>query len=233
MSKEGHRGRKPGSKGPARPERPLKGPRAAPKRPGAPTPRGSSSNRPNPADSTPRRKSSPQLRKFRWFVIVVFLATGGLTAKRVFWPATTKEPPRPFQSRTIKGKRISLAQFRGKRNVVLIFYRGSFSSTSTNRLRALQANHQNFRSLGAEVIAVTTESRSLALQTAIDLRLSFPVISSLQLTDLYETYDAGTLMTSPAAFLLDKGGNIRWKHIGRGPLDWPRVPRILKELRKL
>ena len=231
MSKESHRGRKPGSKGPTRPKRPMTGPRAAPKRPAAP--RRSSSNRPNPAGSKRRRKTSPVLRKFRWFVIGVFLAAAGVTAKRMFWPATTKEPVRPFQSRTIKGKKISLAQFRGKRKVVLIFYRGSFSTTSTNRLRALQANHRKFRSLGGQVIAVTTESRSLALQTATDLRLSFPVISSLQLTDLYETYNTGTLMTSPAAFILDKRGNIRWKHIGRGPLDWPRVPRILKELRKI
>ena len=46
-------------------------------------------------------------------------------------------------------------------------------------------------------------------------------------------HNTGTLMTSPAAFILDKRGNIRWKHIGRGPLDWPRVPRILEELRKI
>ena len=179
-----------------------------------------------------RRGTSPLLRNFRWIVIVVLLGAGGFTAKRVFWRATTKEPARPFQSRTVKGKNISLAQFHGKRNVVLIFYRGSFSRTSTNRLRALQAKYQRFLSLGAEVIAVTTESRNLALQTAVDLRLSFPVISSLPLAELYETYNSSTHMTSPAAFVLDKRGNVRWKHVGRGPLDLPRVPRILYELRK-
>lgn len=163
---------------------------------------------------------------------MAILLSAGAAAKRHFFPEATDEPAPSFQTRTVSGQPISLSDFIGRRKVALVFYRGSFSSTSTDWLRDLQESYSQIRELGAELIAVSTESQGTALRTSTELRLSYPVVSDLRLTKRYGTYHSGTFLTQPAVFLVDKSGRIRWKHIGRGPLDQPSVARILSELQK-
>ncbi|MFQ5693680.1 MAG: redoxin domain-containing protein, partial [Nitrospinota bacterium] len=133
----------------------------------------------------------------------------------------------------VKGDPISLSDFIGRQNLVLVFYRGSFSTTSIERLRELQKSYARIRKLGAEVIAVSAEGRNTALRTAAELRLAYPVVADIALAKLYGAYDANTLLSRPAVFLVDRSGRIRWKHIGRGPLDRPPISRILAELQNL
>jgi len=173
------------------------------------------------------------LRYLRWCVLILLATSGVILWQRTFQREELRRPAPLFQSRTVDRRPISLSDYVGQKKIVLVFYRGSFSSTSTDRLIELQKNYPRIREIGAELIAISTESENTAARTVTDFRLTYPFISDIQITKQYGTYNSGTLLSQPAVFIIDREGKIRWKHIGRGPLDFPPSSQILSELEKL
>jgi peroxiredoxin len=153
--------------------------------------------------------------------------------QRTFQREEFRQPAPHFQSRTVNGRPVSLSDFVGQRKLILVFYRGSFSGTSTDRLKELQKYYPKIREDGAELIAISTESENTAARTATGFRLTYPLISDIRITEQYGTYNSSTLLSQPAVFIIDREGIIRWKHIGRGPLDFPPFTEIFSELEKL
>jgi len=100
----------------------------------------------------------------------------------------------------------------------------------------LPEEYQAISDLDAQVIAISAEDLSLA-ETAVEhLGLQFSVLYDLdeEVSQRYQVYgllDKG--MTTPATFLLDKEGRIRWQYVGKTHTDKPALERILSELKSI
>ena len=89
---------------------------------------------------------------------------------------------------------------------------------------------------GAEVLAVSDDDLSMASYAVEALGLEFPILYDTELAVIrgYEVFNLnGTGRTTPATFIVDKQGVIRWKYIGRNYSDRPSNGRIIDELGKL
>lgn len=117
-----------------------------------------------------------------------------------------------FKATTATGKPISLSQFKGKENVVLVFYQGSFCTVCGQQLQDLQANLDKFKSRHTQVIAISGDDPTHARKSVADHGLTFPVIPDTS-KSIIKSFGVANITRNniawPAAFLVDKKGLIR------------------------
>ena len=90
--------------------------------------------------------------------------------------------------------------------------------------------------MGASVVAVSTDQLSRASGTARQLGILFPILydPSTEVPRTYGVFDLlGDRLAAPATFIIDRGGQIRWKYVGRRNSDRPSVATVLGHLRDL
>lgn len=83
-----------------------------------------------------------------------------------------------FTAPTHDGGQISLAQLYQQGPVVLIFYRGAWCPYCNLHLQAFQSRIQDFKALGAQVVAVSVDKPEYAAEAAQKGNLDFPVVSN-------------------------------------------------------
>ena len=139
------------------------------------------------------------------------------------------------------GQAVALADYRDKKNVVLVFLRGfsgeicPYCQTQSSRLIA---NYQQFADRDAEILLVYPgdpdtvgpflEAVAKAGQTmAADV--PFPVLldEGLKAVDFFQIRDNLAL---PATFILDRQGAVRFAYVGSGVSDRPSVKALLAQL---
>jgi peroxiredoxin Q/BCP len=128
-----------------------------------------------------------------------------------------------------------LSERRG-RSVVLIFYRGHWCPACRRQLAQLRDGYAAISRLGADVLAVSTESPDALRGSTHAQTLPFPLLSddqgelvqSLRLA-VYDN-DRERWLARPATVLIDHGGIIRFAHIGEHPRDRPALGSILLAL---
>jgi peroxiredoxin Q/BCP len=136
---------------------------------------------------------------------------------------------------TAAGSVARLSDWRG-RNVVLIFYRGHWCPACRRHLGQLRDGYASIIRLGAEVLAVSTESSDSLRVSAHAQTLPFPLLTDDQgqlVRSLgLAVYDdnGGRWIARPATVLIDPGGMIRFAHIGEHPRDRPALGSILLAL---
>ncbi len=74
------------------------------------------------------------------------------------------------------GKMIHLSKVYQKGSVVLVFYRGGWCYYCNLQLQDLQTHYEEFKKLGASLLAVSVDKQDKANQTVSDKKLSFSVI---------------------------------------------------------
>lgn len=121
---------------------------------------------------------------------------------------------------------ISLAQFRGKKNVLLFFYPLDFTFVCPTELHAFQEKLSQFKAKNTEVLAVSVDSKfsHLAwLKTSKDEGgiegVSYPVISDLHKSiarDYDVLHEDGIALR--ATFLIDRKGVVRHQTVNDLPL---------------
>jgi peroxiredoxin (alkyl hydroperoxide reductase subunit C) len=128
---------------------------------------------------------------------------------------------------------VSLSQYRGRVNVVLVFYPFDWSPVCSLQLPGIQANLPHFRELNAQVLGISVDSRHSHKAFAEHLGLEFPLLSDYD-KKVCQAY--GVLRQNGSAeralFIVDKVGVIRYSHvhpIGEAPDNKP----VLDALRKL
>jgi len=121
----------------------------------------------------------------------------------------------PFTLATVDGSPVSLADFRGKQNVLLYFSEAADCPPGWKQAEDLQADFTKFRDLDVRVFIVMFDSPALLREEASRRGLAdIPILSD---TDLQVTrsFDAlgGMHADKPrhAFVLIDKGGNISWR----------------------
>jgi len=116
-----------------------------------------------------------------------------------------------FHARDVLGRKISLAGYRGRNNLVLFFYRNSTCQTCREEMADMAAEYSLISEQDGEVIAIGTDGIDMAKNMAVDLHLPYPVISDPagEIVRLYRACDDDTATAFPTMILIDKNGVVR------------------------
>jgi peroxiredoxin len=112
------------------------------------------------------------------------------------------------------GRTVRLADFRGSRHVVLMFFPFAFTSVCTGELRALQEALPAFQNEGVQLLAASCDSMH-ALRAFSDAeRLGFPLLSDFwphgTAARSYGVFAADKGCAVRGTFVIDRDGTVRW-----------------------
>lgn len=120
-----------------------------------------------------------------------------------------------FSGKTLDGENLSLADYRGQKNVFVVFYPAAFSGVCSAQLPRYNQNYDGFKERNTEIVAISADN-GFSQQAFCDSLggLDYPMLSDklLKIADAYGVKrDAGIAMRSE--FAVDKDGIIRWLNI--------------------
>ncbi|HET6527604.1 MAG TPA: peroxiredoxin [Balneolaceae bacterium] len=151
----------------------------------------------------------------------------------------TKAPD--FTLKNTEGKDISLSDFKGEKNVVLLFFPLAFSSTCTEELCTTRDNMKLYNSADAEVIAISVDSFFTLKAFKKSQNYNFTLLSdfnkavSANYGSLYKEFYGMKGVSKRAAFVIDKEGIIRHQEVledaGNIP-DFKATQNMLSEIQE-
>lgn len=129
------------------------------------------------------------------------------------------------------GQELRLADLRGERAVVLVFYPFAFTGTCTGELCELRDDLGAYQNDDVQVLAVSCDAgpslRAFAEQEGFD----FPLLSDFwphgEVTRAYGVFDEGAGRPLRGTFVIDREGVLRWSVVN-GPGE-PRDPEAYKK----
>lgn len=112
-----------------------------------------------------------------------------------------------FTAQSNQGE-ISLADYGGKKHVVLALYFAVFSSVWASELANFQRDLEEFEKLDAQVIGVSDDDMETLEKFVKEENISFPLVSDTQ-KDIKRKYGSGRI-----TYLIDRQGIIRFVQKG-------------------
>lgn len=118
----------------------------------------------------------------------------------------------------------SLAELRGDRPLLLLFYRGAFCPTARKDLLAYANVHSRIRAIGGELAAVSADDPATSRALREKLELPFALLSDagFAVSERYGVYrsdeeEGPQPHGEPAVFIVDVDGRIAFSQIQTGP----------------
>lgn len=135
-----------------------------------------------------------------------------------------------------KNEKVTLSDYRGKKNVVLAFFPFAFSGTCSAQMPSYEAELERFQSYDTEVIGISADARHALAAWAKQYNLTFHLLSDFYphaaVAQKYGVmHELG--MAERALFVIDKEGTIRWIHVHRPIGEAPDNEELFDVLKKL
>ena len=127
-------------------------------------------------------------------------------------PVQVGEPAPDFTLKDSDRHDVTLSSFRGKKNVVLVFYVLAFTGGCRNELIAFRDHNAEFERLEAQVMGISVDTFMSLGVFAHSIDLNFPLLSDFpdhKATKAYGTYDPATGTSRRVTYVVDKLGVIR------------------------
>jgi len=116
--------------------------------------------------------------------------------------------------------RLRLADFRGKRNVLLVFHPFAFTVVCAEEALDLQANLESFHDAETDVIFVSCDSSAARQAWRRELGASYAFASDFwqhgAAARAYGVFDEQTGASTRGTFLIDKEGTVIWSLVKEG-----------------
>ena len=123
----------------------------------------------------------------------------------------------PAPSFTLKdqfGAEVSLADFKGKKNVVVVFIPFAFTGTCTGELCALRDDISAFQNDGVQLLAISCDSIFTQKVFAEQEGYKFPVLADFwphgEVAKAFGVFNADLGCALRGTFIIDKEGIVRW-----------------------
>ncbi len=131
----------------------------------------------------------------------------------------TKAPD--FELRNQHGETVKLSDFRGEKNVVLLFYPFAFTGVCTGELCALRDELPTFVNDDVQLLAVSNDSPFSLRVFAEREGLEYPLLSDFwphgETSRAYEVFDDTKGCAVRGTFVIDKEGVVRWTVVNAIP----------------
>ena len=134
---------------------------------------------------------------------------------------------------------ISLSSYRGK-NVILLFFPQAFTGVCTTEMCTMSDNFNQYRSLNAEVLGISTDGTFVQKAFAKQNNIQVPLLSDFnkEVINLYDVYlpefAHGMKGTSQrAVFVIDKDGVVKYVEVTKSPGDMVNFDGIKEALSSL
>ncbi len=157
------------------------------------------------------------------------------TATTTALPVSAAAPD--FTLRTQNGERVTLSEFRGSKNVVLVFYPFAFSGICTGELCEIRDDLGRFVAEDVQVLAISCDHMFSQRAWADKEGYFFPLLSDFwphgEVARSYGVFDEQVGAAVRGTFLVDTEGVVRWtlvNGIGEGR-DFAGYHEALVELR--
>lgn len=131
---------------------------------------------------------------------------------------TGNEAPE-FDLEVDRTHRVQLSDFRGKRNVLLVFHPFAWTPVCEEEALDLQANLASFESADTEVILVSCDSSAARQAWREKLRLEYTLASDFwphgAAAKAYDVFNEERGAPVRGTFLIDKEGTVVWSLVHR------------------
>jgi peroxiredoxin len=141
-----------------------------------------------------------------------------------------------FELKDQHGSPVRLSSFRGKKNVVLVFYPLAFSGVCSGELCALRDDFPEVNREDVELLTVSVDS-TFVLRTWADRdNFDFSLLSDFwphgDVAKLYGVFDEDKGVATRGTFIIDKAGVIRWTVVNPIPQarDIAEYTKVLADL---
>ena len=115
------------------------------------------------------------------------------------------------------GEKVSLSSFKGKKNVVVLFYPFAFSGTCTGELCALRDDLAPFQNENVQLLAISCDAMYAQRAYADKESYKFPVLADFwphgAAAKAYGVFDDAHGCAVRGTFVIDKAGILRWQVI--------------------
>jgi glutaredoxin-dependent peroxiredoxin len=140
-----------------------------------------------------------------------------------------------FVAPSTSGKDVSLASFRGKRNVLLAFFPLAFTGTCTKELVCFTEDFDQFVGKGVEILPISVDSTASLKEFKNKLQMKTELLSDFKrdISRAYGVLNEDRFYSNRAYFLIDREGRIRWYHVEGSNGDRRENSEILAEIQQL
>ncbi|MET9252806.1 peroxiredoxin [Streptomyces sp. NPDC048182] len=119
-----------------------------------------------------------------------------------------------FELKDNHGATVRLSEFRGRKNVVLIFYPFAFTGVCTGELCEVRDNLPQFADRDTQVLAVSNDSIHTLRVFAEQEGLEYPLLSDFwphgNVSRAYGVFDEDKGCAVRGTFVIDREGVVRW-----------------------
>ena len=143
-------------------------------------------------------------------------------------------PAPDFSLKSTNNRIITLSSFKGKKNIILVFYPADKTPVCTNQLAFYNELVSVFEKYNAQLLAINNDSLGSHIEFASQLDLDFPLLSDETDNVLrsYGVFNSTSKTSLRALFVLDISSTIQWSYLS--PVDInPGADGILKALEKI
>ena len=129
-------------------------------------------------------------------------------------PIETGDRAPEFELEETPGTRVRLADFRGRRNVLLVFHPFAFTPVCTEEALDLQENLEAFRNAETDIVFVSCDSSAARQAWRRQLGAEYTFASDFwahgAAARAYGVFDETTGAPVRGTFLIDKAGTVIW-----------------------
>ncbi|MEU9451638.1 peroxiredoxin [Streptomyces sp. NPDC048277] len=126
-----------------------------------------------------------------------------------------------FELKDNHGRTVKLSDFRGEKNVVLLFYPFAFTGVCTGELCELRDNLPRFQDRDTQLLAVSNDSIHTLRVFAEQEGLEYPLLSDFwphgDTSRAYGVFDETKGCAVRGTFVIDKEGVVRWTVVNALP----------------
>ena len=137
--------------------------------------------------------------------------------------------------------KVSLSDFKGDKNVLLLFFPMAFTGTCTDELCAVRDDIATYSNANAQVLGISVDSVFTLAKYKEEQSYNFPLLSDFnkEVSTAYETiYESFTPMNMKgvgkrSAFIIDKNGIVQYEEVLESAGDLPNFTAINNKLESL
>ncbi|MDG6990191.1 MAG: peroxiredoxin [Nitrososphaerota archaeon] len=110
-----------------------------------------------------------------------------------------------------EGRKVSLHDYAGSKNVVIYFYPKDFTAGCTAETKAFGENYDDILKLGAEILGISSDSAESHGSFAQECGARFPLLADVggKVREMYGAKSSFGLVPGRVTFVIDKQGIVR------------------------